>query len=50
VVGIWITGEEAMASENLWAACSRLVICEEGLGSVVKSSSQDRNTFMVAIV
>jgi len=39
-----------LKNTNLWATCARLVICEESLGSIVKSSSQDRNTFMVAVI
>ena len=27
-----------------------MVICEEALGTTVKSSSQDRNTFLVAVI
>jgi len=39
VIGVWITGQDGMENKNLWATCARLVICEEALGTTIKSSS-----------
>ena len=47
---MWVSnlGSESLRNPVVWAACSRLLCCEESLPCSIKSPSQDRNTFLLA--
>ena len=52
IVGVWVSGEVSDDLRNpvVWAACARLIMCEQGFHQRVKSPSSDRNTFMLCVI
>ena len=51
IIGVWFSNlpenENEIKSPYVWAACSRLIICEDNFKARIKSPSTDRNTFLV---
>lgn len=52
-VGVWVSGidiQESLRNPLIWSACARFIIGEDSFIHNVKSPSNDKNTFMVALV